>query len=81
MTVVLGTVVGWLMGISLLALMKGLPFDGRLVLGVLMVLWQTVVAASLGRGVQARPNKGAAPNGPAETVTSSATTEEPPSAN
>jgi len=80
-TVVLGTVVGWLMGANLLAGMKGLPSDGPLGLGVFMVVWQTVVAASLGRGVQARPKRGAAPKmgGPAETVGSSETTEGPPS--
>jgi hypothetical protein len=62
-TVVLGTVIGGLMGANLLAGMKDLPSLGSLGLGVFMVMWQTVVAASLGRGVPARPNKDAAPNG------------------
>jgi len=79
-TVVLGTVVGGLMGANLLAGMKGLPSDGPLGLGVFMVVWQTVVAASLGRGVQARPNKAAAPNdGPATPLGNSGATDGPPS--
>ena len=62
-TVVLGTLVGGLMGAYLLAATKGMDLLGsaRDGLGVFMVLWQTVVGASLGRGVPARPNKGAPP--------------------
>ena len=79
-TVVLGTVIGGLMGANLLAGMKGLPSLGSLGLGVFMVVWQTVVAASLGRGVPARPNQDAAPNGgPATRVENSGVTEGPPS--
>jgi hypothetical protein len=78
-TVVLGTVIGGLMGVHLLAGMKGLPSLGSLGLGVFMVVWQTVVGASLGRGVQSKP-KAAAPNGgPATSVGNSEVTEGPPS--
>jgi hypothetical protein len=58
-TVVLGTVIGGLMGAYLFAAMKGMVLLGRDGLGILMVVWQTVVGASLGRGVPARPNKNA----------------------
>jgi len=60
-TVVLGTVIGGLMGADLLA--AGSYHSGRDGLGVFMVVWQTVVGASLGRGIPARPNHAAAPNG------------------
>lgn len=62
--VVLGTVVGGLMGASLRAAMTGvqLPFG----LGFFMVLWQVVVAASLGRGLQARPNQSVKATGSTE---------------
>ncbi len=68
-TVVLGTVIGGLMGAHLLAAMKGMDLFGsaRDGLGVFLVVWQTVVGASLGRGVLPRPNKAAAPNGGPET--------------
>jgi len=79
-TVVLGTVIGGLMGAYLFAAMKGMVLLGRGGLGVLMVVWQTMVGASLGRGVPARPNKGAAPNGgPATPVANSGLREGPPS--
>ncbi len=55
-TVFLGTVVGGLMGASLVAAMKGLPSEGPLGLGIFMVVWQTVVAATLARGIPPRPN-------------------------
>lgn len=61
-TVVLGTLVGGLMGAELLAALKGMDLLGRDGLGIFMVLWQTVVSASLGRGVLAGPNRAAAPN-------------------
>lgn len=78
-TVFLGTVVGGLMGANLLAAMNGLPFDGPLGLGLLMVVWQTVVAATLGRGLPARPDKDAAMNGgPAPPVGHSGVREGPP---
>ncbi len=51
-TVALGTLIGALMGAHLLAETSGMRLlgtgDG---LGVFLVLWQTVVSASLGRGV------------------------------
>mgnify|MGYP005855259303 CR=1 FL=1 len=55
-TVVLGTVIGGLMGANLRAAMAGayLPFSAVDGLGFFMILWQTVVGVSLGRGVQAR---------------------------
>jgi hypothetical protein len=54
-TIVLGTVVGGLMGAHLLAAAKGMELLGtaRDGLGIFMVLWQTVVGASLGRAVLA----------------------------
>jgi hypothetical protein len=55
-TVVLGTVIGGVMGAYLFAAVKGMVLLGRDGLGVLMVVWQTMVGASLGRGVPARPN-------------------------
>ncbi len=62
-TVILGTVTGGLMGAYLFAAVKGVALLGRDGLGVLMVVWQTVVGASLGRGVLSGPDKAAAPNG------------------
>ena len=51
-TVMMGTAVGGLMGAHLYAAPTfGMAGD---VLGLYMVLWQATVAASLGRGVQAR---------------------------
>ena len=57
-TVVLGTVIGGLMGANLRAAMAGLhlPFSARDGLGVFMVLWQTAIGASLGRGVPLKPS-------------------------
>jgi hypothetical protein len=60
-TVVLGTVIGGLMGADLLAAASF--HSGRDGLGVFMVVWQTVVGASLGRGIPARPNHAPAPTG------------------
>jgi hypothetical protein len=53
-TVVLGVVVGGLMGANLRAAMSGvpLPFSAIDGLGLFMVLWQALVGASLGRGIQ-----------------------------
>ena len=64
-TVVVGTAIGGLMGVHLLAATKGVASSGSvdLVLGLYMVLWQVAVGTSLGRGVLPRPNKTAAPNG------------------
>jgi len=55
-TVVLGTVIGGLGGAHLGATMAGIssPLTAGDGLGLLMVLWQATVAASLGRGVTAR---------------------------
>lgn len=57
-TVVVGTAIGGLMGLHLLAATKGLASSGSvdLVLGLYMVLWQAAVGTSLGRGVLPRPN-------------------------
>lgn len=60
-TVILGTVIGGLMGAALLG--AGSFHSGRAGLGVFMVAWQTVVAASLGRGIPAKPNHAAGANG------------------
>ena len=51
-TVILGTVVGGFMGAHLRAAMTGVdsPLSARDGLGLFMVVWQTVVGASLGRG-------------------------------
>ena len=77
-TIVLGSVIGGLMGADLLA--AGAYHSGRAGLGVFMVVWQTVVGASLGRGIPARPNHAAAPNGgPATPLSNSGVTEGPPS--
>ncbi|MCE5311339.1 MAG: hypothetical protein LLG20_27185 [Acidobacteriales bacterium] len=56
MTVVLGTVIGALGGAHLGATMAGVhsPLTAGDGLGLLMVLWQAAMAASLGRGVRAR---------------------------
>lgn len=55
-TVILGTAVGGLMGAHLHAAATfGSAGD---VLGLYMVLWQTTVGASLGRGLKARSNQG-----------------------
>jgi hypothetical protein len=80
-TVVLGTFTGALMGAYLLAATKSMVLLGRDGLGVLMVMWQTVVSASLGRGLPSSPkDKDAAPNGgPAPLVGSSGVEEGPPS--
>lgn len=51
-TVILGTAVGGLMGAHLRAAMTFLSAGD--VLGLYMVLWQTAVGASLGRGVNTR---------------------------
>jgi len=55
-TVVLGTVIGGLMGANLRAAMTVVhwPVPARDGLGLLAILWQAVVGASLGRGVQGR---------------------------
>jgi len=57
-TVVVGTAIGGLMGVHLLAATKGGVAFGSVgdVLGVYMVLWQTGVGISLGRGVLPRSN-------------------------
>ena len=60
-TVLFGTVIGGLMGAALLA--AGSSQSARAGLGVFMVMWQTVVAASLGRGIPARRNHATVPNG------------------
>ena len=79
-TVILGTVTGGLMGAHLFAAVKGMVLLGRDGLGVLMVVWQTVVGASLGQGALSRPNKTAVPNGgPATPADSSGVAEGPPS--
>jgi hypothetical protein len=58
-TVILGTVIGGFMGAHLRATMTGVdsPLSARDGLGLFMVVWQTVVGASLGRGVPVRPNQ------------------------
>ena len=58
-TVVLGAVVGGLMGANLRAAMYGVhwPLSAIDGLALFMVLWQVVVGASLGRGMQGRPNR------------------------
>jgi hypothetical protein len=53
-TVILGTAVGGLMGVHLRVATN--PGAARDVLGVYVVLWQTAVGASLGRGVAPRPS-------------------------
>jgi hypothetical protein len=60
-TVVLGAAVGGLMGANLRAAMAGvhLPYSARDGLGLSMILWQAVVGAALGRGVQVRPARSA----------------------
>jgi hypothetical protein len=81
-TVVVGTAIGGLMGLHLLAATKGLASSGSvdLVLGLYMVLWQAAVGISLGRGVLPRPNKAAAPNGgPATPPGNSGASGGPPS--
>ena len=57
--VVLGAVVGGLMGANLRAAMTVVhwPVSARDALGLGVVLWQVVVGASLGWGVQARPER------------------------
>jgi len=74
-TVLFGTVIGGLMGAALLA--AGSDHSGRAGLGVFMIVWQTVVAASLGRGILATPNHVAEPN---RSTANSEPTEGPPSA-
>ena len=56
-TVVVGTAIGGLMGVHLLAAIKGVASSGSVdrVLGVYMVLWQVAVSTSLGRVVPAKP--------------------------
>lgn len=63
-TAVVGTAVGGLMGVHLLATVKGVISLGSAgdVLAVYMVLWQAAVSASLGRGVLPRPKQTATPN-------------------
>ena len=58
-TVILGTVIGGFMGAHLRAAMTGIgsPLSARDGLGLFMAVWQTVVGASLGRGVPVRPNQ------------------------
>jgi len=75
-TVVLGTLIGGLMGANLLGATHGSARNG---FGLFMVLWQTVVAASLGRGVAATPKAGAPNGGPVPPVGNSGVTEGPPS--
>ena len=57
-TVVAGTVTGGFMGAHLLLAMSGVasPLSASDGLGAFVVIWQTVVGASLGRGVPARLN-------------------------
>ena len=64
-TVVVGTAIGGLLGVHLLAATKGVVSLGSAgdVLGVYMVLWQAGVGTSLGRGILPGPKKAAAPNG------------------
>ena len=64
-TIVAGTAIGGLMGVHLLATVKGVVSLGSAgdILAVYMVLWQATVGTLLGRGVLSRPNKAAAPNG------------------
>jgi hypothetical protein len=59
-TVVLGAAVGGLMGANLWAALSVVhwPIRVRDALGSTLVLWQTVVGASLGWGVQASPKPG-----------------------
>ena len=76
-TVVLGTVIGGLMGADLLAAVS--YHSGRAGLGVFMVVWQTVVGASLGRGILARPNKDAPNGGRATSLGDSGASGGPPS--
>lgn len=54
-TVVLGTAAGGLMGAHLRAATSFMSAGD--VLGLYMILWQTAVGASLGRGVRARPSQ------------------------
>jgi len=60
-TVAFGTVIGGLMGANVLAAVS--YHFGRDGLAVFMVVWQTVVGASLGRGMLTRPNHAAGPDG------------------
>jgi hypothetical protein len=71
-TIVLGTLIGGLMGAHLLAATKGMDLLGsaRDGLGVFLVVWQTLVGASLGRGMLRRPHEAAAPNDSTETLPS-----------
>ncbi len=81
-TVVVGTAIGAVFGVHLLAATKGVVSLGSTgdVLGLYMVLWQAGVGTSLGRGILQRPNKAAAPNGgPATQLANSGFTEGPPS--
>ena len=81
-TVVAGTAIGGLMGVHLLATMKGVVSLGSAgdILAMYMVLWQVAVGTSLGRGVLSQPNKTAAPNGgPAASIGNSSVAEGPPS--
>jgi len=69
-TVVAGTAIGGLMGVHLLATVKGVISLGSAgdILAAYMVLWQVAVGTSLGRGALPRPNKTAAPNGGPATL-------------
>jgi hypothetical protein len=79
-TVAFGTLTGGLMGAHLFAAVKGMVLLGRDGLGVLMVVWQTVVGASLGRGMLSRPIKAAAPKGgPTPRIGNSGVNGGPPS--
>jgi len=56
-TVILGTLIGGLMGAHLCGALTFV--SARNGLGLFMVVWQTAVGASLGRGVSARPSESA----------------------
>ena len=69
-TVILGTLIGALMGANLLAATTGMDLLGstRDGLGVFLVVWQTVVGASLARAVLPQPNEANALNTDGATV-------------
>lgn len=81
-TVAAGTAIGGLMGVHLLATVKGVVSlcSAGDILALYMVLWQAAVGASLGRGVLPTPTKIAAlDGGPATAPDDSDVTEGPPS--